>query len=1192
MYMFGFGGKDKIIDKARRIYLSGKKEKALEILKNVITGEEDDLPVILEIIDIYSQENRTSEIVIWLKKGESLSSHAKQEMLAKAEDIYYATKSAPIAEYLLEKRIGKDDFDGIWRIVSEISESAYKKLLSRFENLINNIENNRKPQDWTKRDINHIYIAAILYEKTNFTKTRELLKKIIDTRQEEIPRVERELYRSMREMFGDPGPHLLLGYLMLKKNEPTKGCEEINKAVSRNEKVIPDAIKILETFKDSGGCVLELLSNLYIKLGAADKAVGIVEGLDVENAIQKYRTILSAKAGSPDVRLRLADAYKKAEKFRQAITEYLNVVEDAPDKKDYILNALNEIMEKKIQDSEALFRAVHLYNALKEYNKAFSILSNIFRYSPELLSEIIEETKAILENVPDNIYGIQLYAILIAKKGKPDEGIEKIEELAGMGQEGLNLAKEGLRKILEFHPDHKIGNILSAIFEMKDDAKKSSEMLNNIVEKDPSQAGFIIKSIDKWIRKHPDCGESAVDVYKHLRAENLPPFTLPFAIGEALAILDEWEEAKAYYLKALKSEKGKKDIIIHSLNRYAKKKGKGPKIVLLDIYTELNEIDKASKLIQEIVDAYPDYLKEGITYLTNLIKSHPTPTLYIALVNLLSKGEFYDEVIEYGKRALDVMEEKERAPIYFALGKAYLKIKDYKSGAELIKKSVEMDKRFVREGIKFLEDYIGLKNIAISENLSGLYQADRKYDLAANTQFEIYKLNPEKKNEVIGKLRDILDEAPVNPVVHLRLGEILLSSGEREGAQHIRKAVRFNPSLFEEAVKTLSEFQESPLMGFISYLIGEMYEEKGKDNEAVKYYTSAYWKEKEQRSDIFQDIRKLVEKNDISPDVAISLLGVYAQENSIAEIFQFLNQVYEKENVLGAKILQEIDRVFKDNLPPEIKILKAKILKDMGKEKDAYFLLEKAFNENNKLATTVKENLEEFKELNTASLLSDIYIYLKEWDNVIEISQSLPVGEEKKKLELVVEQNPDIDEAKRRLSIIYIVEKDKDRAKSILSGIKEKEKKDKVMLWALGEGEMPDSDEIEDVRKMVIYKKVKSASPEEKFYLLLKIGDYTNAIQVIDKIQDETQQRLALSKLYKSKGEIQKAIDTLIGLSENRDFLPEIINNLIALKRLDEAFAITQIARNKGLNTDEIEYRIMKSWKRKKVIEVLAKRQI
>ena len=1190
MYMFGFGGKDKIIEKARKISLAGKKDRALGILENAITGEEDDLPLILEIIDIYSQDNRTAEIVIWLKKGEVLSTQAKQEMLAKAEDIYYATKSAPIAEYLLEKKISKDDFDGVWRIISEISETEYKKLLKRYENLINNIIKNRPPEEWSKRDINNIYITAILFEKTDFNKTREMFRKVIDTHKEEIPRVERELYRSMREMFGDPGPHLLLGYLMFRKDEPTKGCDEINKAVSRNEKIIPDAIQILETFKDSGGCVLELLSNLYIKLGAADKAVGIVEGLDVENAIQKYRTMLSAKSGSADVRLRLADAYKKAEKFREAITEYLNVIEDAPEKKDYILDALNEIMGREIQDSEALFRAVRLYTRLNEYDKAFSILSNIFKYSPELSSEIIEEAKVILESAPENIRGIQLYAILIAKKGKPDEGIEKIEELAGMGENGLTLAKEGLRQILKFHPEHKIGTILSAILEMKNAAKKSSEMLNEIIEKDPAQSGFIVKNIDKWMRKHPDYGQSAVDIYKNLKAENLPPFTLPFAIAEALAVLNKWDEAKEYYLKALKSQKEKKGIILRSLIRYAQKGEKGPNLVLLDIYTELKEIDKVSSIVQEIVDKYPDYLKEGITYLTTLLKSYSTPSLYIVLVNLLLKGEFYDEVIEYGKRAMDVIQEEKRAPIYFALGKAYIKTKDYRSGAELIKKSTEMDKAFVKEGIEFLEDYIGLKNIAVSENLSGLYQADRKYDLAANAQFEIYKLNPEKKSEVIGRLREILDEAPVNPTVHLRLGEILLSSGEREGAQHIRKAVRFNPSLFEEAVNTLSGFKDSSLYGFISYLIGEMYEEKGKDNDAIKYYISAYWQEEEKRKDIFQDIRKIVLRNNILPDIGISLLSVYAREGFIDEIANILNKIYEKENVLGTKILQETDKVFGDKVPARMKMLKAKILKDKEDEVSAYSLLREAFDEDNALAEPIKKTLEGFKKFNPASLLSDIHIYLKEWNRAIEVALSLSIDEEKEKLEKVLEGNPDMDEVKKRLGIIYIVEGNKEMAKSILTGVQEKESEERVILWALGEGEMPGAEEINNIRKMIIQEKAKNAPPEEKFSLLLKIGDYDSAKDAVNEITEENEKKLAMSRLYKTKGEFQKSVDMLISIPNQRDILPEIINNLIALKRFNEALTITQIARNKGLNTDVVENQIMKNWKRKKVIDVLAKR--
>jgi len=1188
--MFGFGGKDKIIEKARKNFLAGKKDRALGILENAITGEEDDLPLILEIIDIYSQDNRTAEIVIWLKKGEALSTQTKQEMLAKAEDIYYATKSAPIAEYLLEKKILKDDFDGVWRIISEISETEYKKLLKRHENLINNIIKNKVPEEWSKRDINNIYITAILFEKTDFNKTSEMFRKVIDTHKEEIPRVERELYRSMRELFGDPGPHLLLGYLMFKEDEITKGCEEISKAVSRNEKVIPDAIQILETFKESGGCILELLSNMYIKLGASDKAVGIVEGLDVENAIKKYRTMLSAKGGTPEVRLRLADAYKKAEKFREAITEYLNVVEDAPEKKDYILTALNEIMERKIQDSEALFRAVRLYARLNEQNKAFSILSDIFKYSPELSSEITEETKTILESAPKNIRGIQLYAILIAKKEKPDEGIEKIEELAGMGADGLALAKEGLRQILKFHPEHKIGTILSAILEMKDAAKKSSEMLNRIIEKDPSQSGFIVKNIDKWMRKHPDYGQSAVDIYKNLKAENLPPFTLPFAIAEALAVLNKWDEAKEYYLKALKSEKEKKDIILRSLTRYAQKGGKGPNLVLLDIYTELKKIDKVSSIVRKIADEYPDYLKEGITYLTTLLKSYSIPSLYIVLVNLLLKGEFYDEVIEYGKRALDVIQEKKRAPIYFALGKAYIKTKDYRSGAELIKKSTEMDKGFVKEGIEFLEDYIGLKNIAVSENLSGLYQADRNYDLAANTQFEIYELNPEKKNEVIGRLREILDEAPVNPAVHLRLGEILLSSGEREGAQHIRKAVRFNPSLFEQAVETLSGFKKSPLMGFISYLIGEMYEEKGKDNDAVLYYISAYWREEEKRKDIFQDIRKIVLRNNILPDIGISLLSVYAREGFIDEIADILNKIYEKENLFGAKILQETNRVFEDKVPARMKMLKAKVLKDREDESSAYALLKETFDEDNALAEPIKKTLEGFNKFNATPLLSDIYIYLKEWDRAIEVARSLPIDGEKEKLERVLLGNPEMDEVKKRLGIIYMIEGNKEMAKSILTGVQEKESEEMVILWSLGEGELPKSEEINSVREMVIREKAKNAPPEEKFSLLLKIGDYDNAKNAINEMTEENAKRLAMSKLYKSKGEFQKSVDMLISISNEKDVFPEIINNLIALKRFNEVFAIIRIARNKGLDTDVIENQIMKNWRRRKVIEVLAKR--
>ena len=66
--MFSFGDKSNVIEKARKVSAKGDTFKAIEILRNALTNEESDLPLVLEIMHTFLTIDKLNEVVVWAKK--------------------------------------------------------------------------------------------------------------------------------------------------------------------------------------------------------------------------------------------------------------------------------------------------------------------------------------------------------------------------------------------------------------------------------------------------------------------------------------------------------------------------------------------------------------------------------------------------------------------------------------------------------------------------------------------------------------------------------------------------------------------------------------------------------------------------------------------------------------------------------------------------------------------------------------------------------------------------------------------------------------------------------------------------------------------------------------------------------------------------------------------------------------------
>ncbi|OGC08649.1 hypothetical protein A2230_05870 [candidate division WOR-1 bacterium RIFOXYA2_FULL_36_21] len=239
------------------------------------------------------------------------------------------------------------------------------------------------------------------------------------------------------------------------------------------------------------------------------------------------------------------------------------------------------------------------------------------------------------------------------------------------------------------------------------------------------------------------------------------------------------------------------------------------RLSLISFYLADNDLDMAILELEELIELDPlnlqaynllgkIYIKqEKIDFAMNLLeKALKLGVKDISISEMLAsvyleKGRLEDAIEFYE----DLPSDKKNLRM---LAELYQRTENYEKSAEKYFLMYEDDPEVSSEVIHRLEALLLKKidSISIRELLSITYCKSLRPESAIKKLMEIIKIDPNKADDVISKLKDILKNYPIHPEATLSLAEVLsLKENYSEAIEEYYKLIKSNPDYQTKAVE-------------------------------------------------------------------------------------------------------------------------------------------------------------------------------------------------------------------------------------------------------------------------------------------------------------------------------------------------------------------------------------------------------
>jgi len=1135
--MFGYSGKEKILDKARKLLSSGKSKKALEILQSSFTGGKDDLPLILEIMNIYHSNGKMREVVIWAKKGENISPEVKEHVIKEAEDLFYGGGKPPeLTEYLIEKKAEKFNFNELYELVQDTDNEVLTKILSREENILKNI---RKKENFSNRDKMHYYIATIINEKIDTEKAMNLLFELLEKSEEEENRIYEEIERINRALYGDPNILLALGKILLKRGKFERGIEQIRRAIEKSPEIIDKAVEILEIFKEKAPEIMSFLSDLYIKKGDREKALSLVSSFKGEEAIKKYELLSKQDPENLEILRGLAEANLRSKRFEEALRTYNNMIDIDPD--SVKIGDIKVCLEDIKADADALFIAADIFKKLNDYDSAIDALNRSYTISPYSFDEILPVLNEILSlSKEKSIDGVILKAKILSKRNDVDGAIDEIMKFTPDEAE-IDKVINILESISKEHPENTKPRILYYLLNSESQPERAINGIKDIIDENPESIPSVLKEIDGWIRKNNRFVPTAIKIYKSFKPDIFPPFVLPFAIAEAYMIEGNPEKAKPLYIKAINESPDRTDFVVKTLRKSYGENAEN-NLLIAEILVSLEKFDEAMELIISAVNQDESLRGKAITNLISLInEGKKNEPLYSTLLLLLSKGGYAEETIKYGKDAESFLPEDQKGSIYLNMAKSYSELGDISQAITYTKRAVGAEKKLLNDAINLMEN-LAEKNPdtpSIFVILSQLYKFSKEIKKSCEAIYHAYELNNNLIDKAIEEISSLIELSPIEAILYLRYGELLIVKGEHKGLRIIEKALKFDPSLKDEVLRALSLTKNTELDTSALILKARLLIQESSFDAAGENLIQLYKNYPEKRNSVLDLLTKIVDKVKITPENFREYIDVFYEEKRNRYILEFANRLVNSYPNITDELLEYLDSLYGEIYPTPLMILKGRLLKESGKIEESVQVFKSLFQKVPDAAKTIIPFLDEDTD-DANLLLSDIFLYLGEIENAYKVIIKLPIQKRIVYLKKLIEREPKNNVFIRELGKLLLLTNKLDEARETLQQIDNPEEKDKALIWFAGGNIEVPLNKIPSYRESLLKEKLTLAdSTEEKVEILVKLGAFEKAFPLIYSLPSEVKKKY-LAKIYLSQGKFSNALDLLMNMKKEVDTLKMI----------------------------------------------------
>ena len=976
--IFNISDVNKIIERAKKLHDEGKTDRAIKTLERSLTGNKEDFPLCLELGKYQFENTKFVESATNLKKAYHYFPERWNEIIDVIESSHFAG-GTPVetGTLLLEIYIDKKMYEDARKIIDASSKEQVEEMVDRHQAIYKNVISRKKTEEYNRRDILNIYAFSLLQQKIDLKEGLKLYETIFNAFPDERLNITGDLKRLCRLNYGNPYPKFLLGKFLFYDKKYKEGIEHFKRVVELDKNYAEKITALMENIiKEEKNPLLYLqLAKYSITLGKIEKAIAYakemqdIKEIPPNEIIKIYLGVIRKEPKNLAARIALAKLYTKEGQYDSVLSELTTIIETNPDKYKEVSRIAEQIIDKDPYNSNLLYFLSDIYIEGGETDKAIASLEKLFKASKELSNEIIGKLNKVLENELENINGLSLLAEIYCYTKRFKEALFIYEHLMDL-KDGIEFAEKGITKIVDKNPEFLKAKIsLALVAFKKGNHKKSLDLINSVVEKDPSNISQLIPQLDYIARKSVELAPYVLEVYNSIPTETIEPFILSFAKAETYALSKDYKKAVQYYNKCFDMRPEQSDKIVKGLQRLLADDDNIPIVhtAIGKIYLKAEKIKEGLAHLRKATTIDHKLNDKVIHILYQLLKKFPLePAVTDELLAALMQKGAYEQAISECEDAVERLPKEHTGVVYLMHGQASLEKGLLKQASLSILHALDIDESYAQDALKLLRkaDSIDRNNIVVKYGLAKALIAAKEYSEAAFAFYDITKSDPTKIEKAIQELRKIVKFDRLNPDIHFSLGSLYLTEKRvKDAMEEFRATSELSDAYIDKVIGKLLYIEKHHPNAKVYLYLGKLYVKKKMFTKATHYLTSAYRKGPnlaEQIVSCLHNIKTLDPKNYV---VLYTFAEIAQKSNDIDTAIKQYDEILkiipeELQNVMEkVEVLQK-----KYGDVPEFQLFLSKILSLDKKIEKSIEILKTLIEEHPDKTDSVLERLKEMSE--------------------------------------------------------------------------------------------------------------------------------------------------------------------------------------------------------------------------------------
>ncbi|MEO0129138.1 MAG: tetratricopeptide repeat protein [candidate division WOR-3 bacterium] len=895
-----FAGKDpqKAYQRAQEYIKEGKLNSAIRVLEDNLTETEEAFPLYLELARLYFENQQRAEAVETLRTAQVVAPSRTDEIIGLLSDYFFRYTSIDAGDFLLQLYVSQEEYDELFKVLRAFNEREVKLLINRYEKLKQGIATKKI---FSKRDFENLIIyATIIFTFQDGKTALENIDFLLSTEgfQKQILGWARAI---ARERFNDPySALLLLKSLVYSGNAP----EALSQAQRIYEK-FPDFIDpLLDTLitlhppPDLENSFNQFITELYVKKGDLDASLARLEELlkkdpsKIDDVIKTLRELQRMNPQNLKVLFSLADNLLNAGRISLAITEFDKILEIDAEQYSTVMQRYEKAFEKEPNNPLVIQGLVNFYLKQKKIDEAIKVIDRAYKIDRGLIDEYIQNLNSILEQMPENFYGLYLLGLCYSHKGEGENASIVFETLLENGK--YDLVNQALDEILKTKPSDPVYLVLKAkaLINLNKDDEAFALIKPHI---DENNITNFISILDAILNHKPALAKDIIKIYNEYRERE--PILFDIAIARGYAYSGENEKAIKKFEELIANEETK-DTTKRALLEVIKERPKAVPLLLTAarVFLKDGEIEIATQFFKTAQMVDPKAFFEIIDEFYDTLKAFPKDReVWVLLIDTFFNRKLYDRVIEEAKKGIEVFGNQAQ---YFnlRLGQALVESGNLSDSVRPLMLALDGETDYSNEVIGYLDKILAVDKSNVPAHFArgrALARAKR-IDEAVEEYLLTARIVPARAEYVLDELKTISTKSIANPKVIFAMGAIEINLKKySEGIKHLVQSCELDNNLVSRVLPLLEKLNTQLPSPLLSFNLARVYYLADLKSSAIKFFIDAQEKEPAFREPAISEMKKICNEEPQDIEARKGLAQIYLNYNNLEDALYTTEEVFQ-----------------------------------------------------------------------------------------------------------------------------------------------------------------------------------------------------------------------------------------------------------------------------------------------------------